>query len=72
MMIKFRFNEVLGDKIQKDGKRVSLSEISRQTGISKNALSHMSKGGISRINFSTLDALCNFFGCTPGDLLTHE
>jgi putative transcriptional regulator len=72
LVIKFVFNEVLGEKIKRDGQRISLSEISRQTGISKNALSHMSRDEITRINFSTLDALCEYFDCDPGDLLRKE
>lgn len=72
MTIKFVFNEKLGEEIKKRGERISLSEISRQTGISKNALSNMSGGEISRINFATLDALCEFFDCGPGDLLVRE
>ena len=68
-MIKFRFNEMLGDKIKRDGELVSLADVSRATGISKNALSHMSREQLTRINFDTLDALCDYFECNPGDLL---
>lgn len=70
MAIKLLFDERLFEKMNREKRRISLSEISRETGISKNALSNLSRG-VSRSNFSTLNALCRYFDCITGDLLFY-
>ncbi|HEY9900615.1 MAG TPA: helix-turn-helix transcriptional regulator [Pantanalinema sp.] len=52
--------------------RISQTELSRQTGITQKQLSALESGKTKGIEFSTLAKLCDFFGCTPNDLLAIE
>ena len=69
MPIKFVFSEKLFDKMSKEKRRITLEDIKRDTGISKNALSNLNKETFSGIKFDTLEALCLYFNCTPNDLI---
>lgn len=64
-MIKCYLSKIMG------AKRINMSELARQTGLSKNTvylLYHEKSEGIS---FATLDKLCVALECQPGDLLEH-
>jgi putative transcriptional regulator len=51
---------------------MTLAELSRQVGVSQVNLSVLKNGHARAIRFSTLTALCDVLGCTPGDLLEVE
>lgn len=53
-------------------RRISQSELSRQTGITQKQLSALEAGKTKGITFDTLTKLCMFFSCTPNDLLELE
>jgi len=59
----------LVDQTKKAG--VSFRQIERDTGIGLSNLSRISRGK-QRPSFETIQALCNYFECTPGDLLKME
>ena len=48
---------------------MTLAELSRQVGVSQVNLSVLKNGHARAIRFSTLTAICDVLGCTPGDLL---
>lgn len=68
-MIRFLINELLSEKQFKEGRRVTLIEVSEATGINRMTLSKM----INHKNYSTvtdnLDKLCTFFECKIEDLI---
>jgi len=41
-------------------------------GITETNLSLLKSGRVKGIRFETLDAICQFLECQPGDLLAHE
>jgi len=49
---------------------MTLVELSARTGISPVNLSLLKNGHARAIRFSTLTAVCDALGCTPGDLLS--
>ncbi|WP_425127967.1 helix-turn-helix domain-containing protein [Rummeliibacillus suwonensis] len=49
-----------------------MSELSQETGISRNALSSLDRGIGKGVNYSTLEALCKYFNCDVGDILKFE
>lgn len=55
-------------KLLKDQGR-SLYWLSKETGISEQALSNLIKGKSKGIEFETLDRICKKLKCQPGDLL---
>ncbi|WP_434057745.1 helix-turn-helix domain-containing protein [Adlercreutzia caecimuris] len=51
---------------------MSVSELAALVGITRANVSNIKMGHIKAIRFSTLDRLCEVFGCQPGDLLKYE
>lgn len=41
-------------------------------GLSETNLSLIKSGKIKGVRFNTLDAICKFLECQPGDILTYE
>ena len=53
-------------------KCIKITELSKETGISRTTLTSLYYERTKAIKFETLNILCNFFGCTPNDLITIE
>lgn len=53
-------------------KRINVSELHRETGVSRTLLTLMHKNDVSRVDIESLNTLCEFFECTVHDLLTYE
>ena len=50
-------------------KKMTLTQLSEEVGISLKNLSLLKQGRVRAIRFSTLEAICRTLQCTPGDLL---
>lgn len=70
-MIRLRFKECLADFSFKAGRRVTLDEVAQTTGISAATLSKLSSPRPYNATMDTLDKLCEFFGCSLGDLAEY-
>lgn len=46
-------------------------ELAEAIGITEQNLSILKTGKAKAIRFSTLDAICNYLSCQPGDVLEH-
>ena len=70
-MIRFRIQELIAEKHFREGRRVTLLDLSLATGISRVTLSKM----VNQIGYSTvtdnLDSLCKFFNCKLSDLAEY-
>ncbi|MCD2256126.1 helix-turn-helix domain-containing protein [Agrilactobacillus fermenti] len=53
-------------------RKMSLTELSNQVGITMANLSILKTGKAKAIRFSTLSALCQALDCQPGDLLAYQ
>lgn len=65
MAIKSRLSILMGEK------RYNMQDVFEKTGISRNSISNLYHDKSSRIDFETMDKLCDLFDCQPSDLLTH-
>ena len=52
--------------------KVSQNTIAEATGIGQKTISGLETGASQGIEFRTLEKLCNYLKCTPGDLLILE
>ena len=50
---------------------MKLNDLAKAVGITPQNLSILKTGKAHAIRFSTLDAICQVLGCTPGDILVH-
>jgi len=53
-------------------KKMSLTELSQQVGVSMTNLSLLKTGKVKAIRFSTLAAICQALSCQPGDILQYK
>jgi putative transcriptional regulator len=68
-MLRFRLHELLAEKQFREGKRITLSELSKATGINRVTLSKIvNQRGYSTVT-DNLDRLCKFFRCRIEDLV---
>lgn len=53
-------------------RKMSLTELSQQVGITMANLSILKTGKAKAVRFQTLDAICRALNCQPGDILVWE
>jgi putative transcriptional regulator len=66
MAIAVKLDDLLHER------RMTLTELAEQIGITLANLSILKTGKARAIRFSTLEAICQALGCQPGDLLQFE
>lgn len=66
MAIITRLDRVLADR------KMQLSELAEQVGISLANLSNLKTGKVRAIRFTTLEKICEVLECQPGDLLEYD
>ena len=47
-------------------------DLAAHVGITETNLSLLKTGRVKGIRFETLDAICDYLDCQPGDILVHE
>ena len=68
-MIRVLLRKLLDDKSFKERKRITLNEVSQETGISRATLTRIANVPGYNTNTETLNSLCKYFECSPGDLM---
>ena len=53
-------------------RKMSLTELSQQVGITMANLSILKNGHAKAVRMSTLEAICRVLKCQPGDILIYE
>ena len=53
-------------------RKMSLTELSREVGITMANLSILKTGKARAVRFSTLEAICKALDCQPGDILEYR
>jgi len=70
-MIRFHIQNLLSEKQFKEGRRITINELSEATGINRVTLSKMiNTRGYSTVT-DNLDKLCAFFDCKIQDLAEY-
>lgn len=68
-MIRVLLKQLLDEKSFKERRRITMNEVSEETGISRPTLTRIANIPGYNTNTDTIDALCKYFSCTPGELL---
>ena len=68
-MIRVLLRQQLDEKSFREGRKITLGEVSDQTGISRATLTRIANTPGYKTNTDTIDALCAYFDCRPGELL---
>jgi putative transcriptional regulator len=53
-------------------RRVRSNELARAIGITESNLSLLKSGKVRGVRFSTLEAICAYLDCQPGDILEYQ
>ena len=70
-MIRFRVKELLLEKSASEGRRITLEELSSNSGIHRVTLSRMVNKSGYNTTTDILDSLCAYFECEVGDLAQY-
>lgn len=70
-MIRILLIKLLDEKSFQEKRRITLSEVSEKTGISRATLTRIANVPGNVTNTDTINALCKYFGCQPGELLSY-
>ena len=70
-MIQSRLRELMASKSRLERRRITYDDILAGTGISKTTLTKLANDKLAGVAFSTVERLCKFFGCQPGDLFIY-
>lgn len=65
-MIDNNFSAILGKR------RLKISAIAKETGISRTTLTNLYYGRSEKISFDVMDRLCKCLGCGVGDLFEFK
>lgn len=66
MPIKVRLNVMLAER------NVKSKDLAEHIGITEANLSLLKQGKVKGVRFDTLERICEFLDCQPGDLLRYE
>lgn len=70
--MNLRVDELIKARELRDGRRVSVAELAHSTGIAPTALAAMVDNRIDTVGLADLGKLCDYFGCTAGELLYYD
>jgi len=71
-MIRVLLKKMLDEKSFKERRHITLNEVSEQTGISRATLTRIANVAGYNTNTDSIDALCQYFQCEPGELLEYH
>ncbi|MDO4854390.1 MAG: helix-turn-helix transcriptional regulator [Coriobacteriia bacterium] len=66
MSIVLHLDEVMARR------HVRLSELAKAVDITNANMSNLKTGKVKAIRFSTLDKICEYLDCQPGDIIQYE
>ena len=70
-MIRFRLKEMIADKEFKEGKRISIEAISKETGIHRSTISRITGQKGYNTTTDNIDKLCDYFDCPVEKIMEH-
>jgi len=70
--LRFRLRTLMGEYSDRTGTRLTYADITAATGIGHSTLSHIAQNKVRLISASTIERLCDFFGCDLCELMALE
>lgn len=72
MTIENRFGVLLAEKAAKERRNISIAEVARETGLTRQTLQAWANNTISRYDAPVINSICDYLGCTPGELIVKK
>ena len=70
-MIRLLVKKLLDDKSFKEKRKITLNQVSEDTGISRATLNRIVNNPGYNTNTDSINALCKYFNCAPGELIEY-
>lgn len=70
-MIRLLVKKLLDDKSFRQKEKITLNQVSEETGISRATLNRVANVPGYNTNTDTINALCKYFECLPNDLMEY-
>lgn len=70
-MIRILLRQKLDEKAFREKRRITFGEVSEETGISRPTLTRIANVPGYNTNTDTIDLLCDYFECSPGEILVR-
>lgn len=70
-MIRVLFKKMLDEKAFRERRRITLTEVVEQTGISRTTLTRIANMPGYNVNTEAINSLCKYFECSPCELLVY-
>jgi putative transcriptional regulator len=67
-MIQCRLRELIAAKARSERRKITYADIRAATGVNTNTLVRLANDRADRVAIDTIDRLCGYFECEPGDL----
>lgn len=64
-MIKNHLSKLMGEK------RITITDVAKSTGMSASTISNLYNEKVKRLDFDTLEKLCEFFNCNIQDIIEY-
>lgn len=68
--MKSNLSLLMGQKSQRDGRRITLRTVADETGLTKHTVYKIADNTIREYPKMAIEKLCNYFGCELHELLT--
>jgi putative transcriptional regulator len=72
MAVKNRLVALIGEKQAKTNQTLNASDVAEAVGLSRQAIHRWVHNDIKSYSADTLERLCQYFECQPGDILFYE
>lgn len=70
-MIQCRLRELMAAMSRQARRKITYDVVKGETGLAKSTLARLANDKADLIGKSTMDRLCGFFDCQPGDLFIY-
>jgi len=70
-MIQCRLRELMAAMSRQARRKITYDAIKKETGLAKSTLARLANDKAELIGKSTMNRLCAFFDCQPGDLFIY-
>ena len=70
-MIQCRMRELIAIKGRRERRRITYEDIQAESGVNKNSIAKLTNDRSAMVGMSTIDRLCGYFECQPGDLFVY-
>ncbi len=71
MAVYFKLKALIEQKEIVDKRKITYRNIADEAGVSTNTLTQMANQNMKQVGLITIDKLCGYFGCQPGDLMVY-